>query len=48
MGEAALDPHPNWTIHTIGATGFFLLSGVAQVMRALDGPGDEPASLLEK
>jgi hypothetical protein len=48
MGEAALDAHPNWTIHTIGATGFFLLSGVAQVMRAISGPGDEPASLRAK
>lgn len=34
VGEAALDAKPNWTIHTIGASGFFLLSMVAQVMRA--------------
>jgi len=34
VGEAALDAKPNWTVHTVGASGFFLLSMVAQVMRA--------------
>mmetsp|Transcript_44562 Transcript_44562/g.147727 ORF Transcript_44562/g.147727 Transcript_44562/m.147727 type:complete len:223 (+) Transcript_44562:157-825(+) len=38
VGEAALDAKPNWTVHTIGATGFFLLSMVAQVMRASVNP----------
>ena len=49
MGEAALDAHPNWTIHTIGATGFFLLSMAAQVLRALKpAQGESSRSLLAK
>jgi len=34
VGEAALDAKPNWTVHTVGASGFFILSMAAQVMRA--------------
>lgn len=34
LGEAMLDAKPNWTIHTIGASGFFLCTMVAQVARA--------------
>ena len=31
MGESVLDPQPNWTIHVLGASGFFLLSMGAEV-----------------
>jgi len=30
MGEAALDPEPDWTVHVLGASGFFLLSMLAE------------------
>ena len=49
LGEAVLDAHPNWTIHTIGASGFFLAAMVAQVMRSRAGaPNEEPRSLRAK
>ena len=48
VGEAMLDEHPNWTVHTIGATGFFLFSMAAQCMRAWSPAGELPASLAAK
>ena len=49
LGEAMLDAHPNWTVHTIGASGFFLGAMVAQVMRARKAaPNEAPKSLLAK
>lgn len=48
VGEAALDAHPNWTVHTIGATGFFLLSMAAQCVRAFGAHGETASALRPK
>eukprot|EP00658_Telonema_sp_P-2_P083371 TRINITY_DN9005_c0_g7_i1.p1 TRINITY_DN9005_c0_g7~~TRINITY_DN9005_c0_g7_i1.p1 ORF type:complete len:231 (-),score=42.01 TRINITY_DN9005_c0_g7_i1:103-795(-) len=48
MSEAMLDAHPNWTLHTIGATGFFLLTMVAQCLRAWHPAGEGQWSLTAK
>ena len=46
VGEAMLDAKPNWTIHTIGASGFFLCSTVAQVVRAWSPAANETRGSL--
>lgn len=48
VGEAALDAKPNWTVHTIGATGFFLFSMVAQCVRAFGATGESSKALRPK
>jgi len=48
MGEAMLDEHPNWTLHTIGASGFFLFSMIAECFRAWQSGGEQPGSLTAK
>ena len=48
MGEAMLDEHPNWTLHTIGASGFFLFSMIAECLRAWQSGGEKPGSLTAK
>jgi hypothetical protein len=48
LGESMLDPHPNFTVHIIGASGFFLVSMVAAVLRAYGGRHETSRSLRSK
>ena len=45
LGEAMLDPHPYWGPHIFGASGFFLVSMIAVVIRSWGSKGEDPRSL---
>ena len=43
MGESVLDPEPNWTVHVLGASGFFLITMIAEALFAV-AAGRVPAA----